>query len=262
MKDAGGPHFGDFAANVSALTMALQIQKGAHPFQYDPTKPKEVGVKLDDPASKQVLDYWAGLVKKGLVGTADQFTAEYISGVVGGKYATYVSAAWAPGYLTGAGVGKGNDKGQFAVAPLPQWDPSNPVSVNWGGSAFAVTTQAKDKKLAAEVALGLDADPASLENGWKNLVIFPLNQTVLKSKEIADYPLDFFGGQKAYGEVYIPAENGYKGFTYSPFQVYYYAQLQKQLTAINAGKIDGAGAAEAVQEAVVKYAKQQGFTVK
>jgi len=93
-------------------------------------------------------------------------------------------------------------------------------------------------------------------------VIFPLNQSVLKSQEFADYPLDFFGGQKAYGEIYIPAENGYKGFTYSPFQVYYYAQLQKQLTAINAGKIDGAGAAEAVQQAVVTYAKQQGFTVK
>jgi multiple sugar transport system substrate-binding protein len=262
VKDAGGPLFGDLGGNVPAVMMALQIQKGASPFRYDPTKPKEVGIQLDDQASKDVLDYWAGLSQKGLVGKQDQFTADYISGVVGGKYATYVSAAWAPGYLTGAGVGKGEDKGQFAVAPLPQWDLKNPVSVNWGGSAFAVTTQAKDKKLSAEVALGLDADPASLENGWKNLVIFPLNQTVLKSQEFADYPLDFFGGQKAYGEVYIPAENGYKGFTYSPFQVYYYAQLQKQLTAINAGKIGGAAAASALQQDIVKYAKQQGFTVK
>jgi multiple sugar transport system substrate-binding protein len=262
MKDAGGPLFGDLGGNVPAVMMALEIQKGAQPFEYDPTNPKQVGVKLDDKASKDVLDYWAGLVQKKLIGTSDQFTADYISGVVGGKYATYVSAAWAPGYLSGAGVGKGQDKGQFAAAPLPQWDPEHPVSVNWGGSAFAVTSQAKDKKLSAEVALGLDADPASLENGWKNLVIFPLNQSVLKSPEFADYPLEFFGGQKAYGEVYIPAENGYKGFTYSPFQVYYYAQLQKQLTAINAGKISGSDAATALQDTIVKYAKQQGFTVK
>ncbi|MGN6324326.1 ABC transporter substrate-binding protein [Pseudolysinimonas sp.] len=262
MKDAGGPLFGDLGGNVPAVMMALQIQKGASPFEYDPTKPKNVGVKLDDQASKDVLDYWAGLSNKGLVGKQDQFTADYISGVVGGKYATYVSAAWAPGYLTGAGVGKGDDKGQFAVAPLPQWAGAKPVSVNWGGSAFAVTQQAKDKKLSAEVALGIYADSKSLEDGWKNLVIFPLNQTVLTSKDFADYPLDFFGGQKAYGEVYIPAENGYKGFTYSPFQVYYYAQLQKQLTAINAGKISGSEAATTLQSDIVKYAKQQGFTVK
>ncbi|MEK8104666.1 extracellular solute-binding protein [Micromonospora sp. M12] len=74
VKDAGGPLFGDFGANVSALTMALQIQKGASPFTYDPAQPKSIGVKLNDQASKDVLDYWGGLAKKGLVGTQDQFT--------------------------------------------------------------------------------------------------------------------------------------------------------------------------------------------
>ena len=119
VKDAGGPLFGDVGANVPAVFMALTIQNGATPFTYDPATPEEIGIKVNDDASKEVLDYWAGLVKKGLVGTQDQFTPEYISGVVGGDYATYVSAAWAPGYLTGAGVGEGDDAGKFAVAPLP-----------------------------------------------------------------------------------------------------------------------------------------------
>ena len=130
VKDAGGPLFGDVGANVPAVFMALTIQNGAEPFTYDPATPEEIGIKVNDDASKEVLDYWAGLVQKGLVGTQDQFTPEYISGVVGGDYATYVSAAWAPGYLTGAGVGEGEDAGKFAVAPLPQWDTANPVSVN------------------------------------------------------------------------------------------------------------------------------------
>ena len=132
MKDAGGPLFGDFAANVSALTMALQIQKGAKPFTYDPAQPKTIGIKLNDQASKDVLDYWAAARPKGLVGTQDQFTPEYIAGVINGNYATYISAAWAPGYLTGAGVGKGEDAGKWAVAPLPQWDPDNPVAGELG----------------------------------------------------------------------------------------------------------------------------------
>lgn len=261
VKAAGGPAFGDLGANVPANLMALQIQKGAEPFKYDLKDPKKLTVNLADQASKDVLDFWAGLVKKGLVGTQDQFTTDYISGVVGGKYATYTSAAWAPGYLTGAGVGKGESKGVWAVAPLPQWDSANPVSVNWGGSAFAVTSQATDKKLAAEVALGLYADPASLADGWKNQIIFPLNQEVLKSAEFIDSKSEFFSGQTANKDVYIPAENAYKGFVYAPITVYYYAQLQAETVKINAGKISGADAAIELQANIVKYAKSQGFTV-
>jgi multiple sugar transport system substrate-binding protein len=260
VKAAGGPLFGDFGANVPALTMALQIQKGANPFTYDAAK-KTISINLNDAPSKDVLNYWAGLVKDKLVGTSDQFTTDYISGVVSGKYATYVSAAWAPGYLTGAGVGKGKSSGVWAVAPLPQWDTASPVQTNWGGSAFAVTSQATDKKLAAEVALGIYADPASLKDGWTNQVIFPLNQSVLKSDEFLDNKSTFFSGQTANKDVYVPAENAYKGINYSPLTVYFYAQLQAQSTLINQGKITGSQAADAVQASLEKYATAQGFTV-
>ena len=81
--------------------------------------------------------------------------------MIGGEYATYLSAAWAPGYLQGAGVGEGADAGVWATAPLPQWDPSNPVSVNWGGSAFSVTSQAKDPALAAKVCVQKNRPPTT-----------------------------------------------------------------------------------------------------
>jgi multiple sugar transport system substrate-binding protein len=262
VKDAGGPLFGDLGSNVPAAITALMAQKGAVPFKYDLTDPKNISIDLDDQATKDVLDYWAGLVKKGLVGTQDQFTTDYIAGVVGGKYATYVSAAWAPGYLTGAGVGKGSEKGQFAVAPLPQWNAGDTTSVNWGGSTFAVTSQATNKKLAAEVAKGLYADDASLTDGWKTQTIFPLNQNVLKSDDFVNNQVEFFNGQTANRDVYVPAENAYKGFNYSPFSVYYYAQLQAQIVKINAGKTTGSQAATDLQNTMVKYAKSQGFTVK
>ena len=262
VKAAGGPPFGDFASNVPAVTTSLMIQKGATPFQYDLSDKKNIGVKLDDQATKDVLNYWADLSKKGLVGKVDQFTTDYISGMVGGKYATYVSAAWAPGYLTGQGVGNGNSKGKFAVAPLPQWDPANPVSVNWGGSAFAVTSQTGDKAASAKVALGLYADEASLTDGWKTQTIFPLNQSVLKSDAFINAKVDFFSGQTANKDVYIPAENGYKGMVYSPFTVYYYAQLQAQIAKINQGQTTGEQAATDLQTQIVNYAKTQGFTVK
>ena len=262
VKDAGGPAFGDLGSNVPAATTALIAQKGAKPFTYDLANAKNVTIDLASQPAKDVLDYWADLSKKGLVGKEDQFTTDYISGVIGGKYATYISAAWAPGYLTGAGVGKGAEKGQFAVAALPQWDTSNPVSVNWGGSTFAVTSQASDKKLSAIVAKGLYADDASLTDGWKTQTIFPLNQGVLKSDAFVSNAVDFFNGQTANKDIYVPAENRYKGFNYSPFSVYYYAQLQAEIVKINAGKISGSDAATELQATMVKYAKQQGFTVK
>lgn len=261
VKDAGGPLFGDLGANVPAVMMALQYQNGAQPFDYDEASPENISINLNDDASKEVLDYWAGLVSKGLVGTQDQFTPEYISGVIGGDYATYISAAWAPGYLQGAGVGEGADAGVWATAPLPQWDPSNPVSVNWGGSAFSVTAQAKDPELAAKVAFGVYADDASLKDGWENQIIFPLNVNVLNDPAFQDYEVPFFDGQQANKEVYVPAANGYTGMTYTPIGQYYYSALTQQIAAINDGSISGSEAADALQDDVVGYATEQGFTV-
>jgi len=134
-------------------------------------------------------------------------------------------------------------------------------TINWGGSTFAVTAQASDKKAAAEVAKGLYADEASLTDGWKTQTIFPLNQDVLKSDAFINNKVDFFNGQTANKDIYIPAANAYQGATYSPFTVYYYAQLQAQIVKINSGKTTGDQAATELQDIMVKYAKSQGFTV-
>ena len=262
VKDAGGPVFGDFGSNVPAVTTALMAQKGAVPFTYSLQDKTNLTVAINSQPAKEVLNYWADLVKRGLVGKEDQFTTDYISGVIAGKYATYVSAAWAPGYLTGSGVGKGKDQGDFAVAPLPQWDPAAPVSVNWGGSAFAVTTQTTDRPLAAKVAKAIYADDASLTDGWKTQTIFPLNTSVLKSDAFINNEVQFFAGQTANKDIYIPAADAYPGFNYGPFTVYYYAQLQAQIVRINAGEVTGEQAADDLQANIVEYAKSQGFSVK
>ena len=231
VKDAGGPLFASFAPNQPAAVTAFMYQNGAEPFEYDPANEGEIGIELNTPEVKEVLDYWSGLVEKGLVGTEDQFTPEYISGVIGGDYATYLSAAWAPGYLQGAGVGEGADAGVWATAPLPQWDPANPIAINWGGSAFAVSSQAKDPELAAKVAFGVYADQASLDDGWQNQIIFPLNVNVLDSDEFLNYEVPFFDGQQANKDVYVPAANAYTGMTYTPLGQFYYSTLTEQIAA-------------------------------
>jgi multiple sugar transport system substrate-binding protein len=135
------------------------------------------------------------------------------------------------------------------------------VSVNWGGSAFSVTSQAADPALAAKVAFGVYADEASVTDGWKNQVIFPLKLSVLNSPDFVDYKVPFFNGQQANKEVYVPAANAYTGMTYTPFGQYYYDAFTEQLAAINEGSATAAEAADRLQEDVVAYAKEQGFTV-
>lgn len=261
LKEAGGPVFASFAANQPATLTAYFYGNGAEPFTYDPSNEGEIGISLNSSEIKEVLDYWDGLVDQGLVGTEDQFTPEYIAGVINGDYATYLSAAWAPGYLQGAGVGEGADAGVWAAAPMPQWDPDNPIAINWGGSAFAVTAQADNPELAAKVAFGVYADQASLDEGWQNQIIFPLNVSVLDSQDFQDYEVPFFGGQQANKEVYVPAANAYKGMTYTPLGQYYYSALTKQIAAIIDGSATGSEAADALQADVVAYAEEQGFTV-
>ncbi|MGN8554124.1 UNVERIFIED_CONTAM: extracellular solute-binding protein [Microbacterium sp. SLM126] len=261
LKDAGGPVFASFAANQPATTTAYFYGNGAEPFTYDPANEGEIGINLNSPEIKEVLDYWDGMVDKGLVGTEDQFTPEYIAGVIGGDYATYLSAAWAPGYLQGAGVGEGADAGVWAAAPMPQWDAADPVAINWGGSALVVSSQASNPELAAKAAFGVYADPASLDDGWKNQIIFPLNVGVLDSPEFQDYEVPFFSGQQANKEVYVPAANAYTGMTYTPLGQYYYSELTNQIAAIIDGSVTGSEAADALQADVVAYAEEQGFTV-
>ena len=263
VKDAGGPLFGDFGCERARRLhgAAVPERRAAVHLRPGRTRARSASTSTTTPPSR-FSTTGAGLSSKGLVGKQDQFTPEYIAGVIGGDYATYISAAWAPGYLQGAGVGEGADADVWATAPLPQWDPGNPVQVNWGGSAFSVTSQADDPELAAKVAFGVYADDESLRDGWENQIIFPLNVNVLNDPEFVDLEVEFFDGQQANKEVYVPAANAYKGMTYTPFGQFYYDAFTEQLAAINDGSVTGSEAADGLQEEVVAYAEEQGFTVK
>jgi multiple sugar transport system substrate-binding protein len=49
--------------------------------------------------------------------------------------------------------------------------------------------------------------------------------------------------------------------TYTPFGAYYFDAFNEQLASINEGSVSGSEAADGLQESVVKYAEEQGFTV-
>ncbi|MBZ4488232.1 extracellular solute-binding protein [Microbacterium sp. cx-55] len=259
LKDAGAPGvLANFPPNGRAFTQALFAQASSVPFTYDSASPQEIGIDVADQGSKDVLAYWQDLAEKGLVATDEAFTADYNTKLVDGSYAIYVAAAWGPGYLQG--LEGTDDTAEWRAAPVPQWDAANPVQINWGGSTFAVTSQAKDKEAAATVAKEVFGTEEAWKIGIEKAALFPLWKPVLESDYFRDLEYPFFGGQQINKDVFLPAASGYAGFTFSPFQNYAYDQLQQQVTAVVVDQNKDASAAlDDLQSTLETYATDQGF---
>jgi multiple sugar transport system substrate-binding protein len=261
LKDAGAPGvLADFPTNGRAYNQALFAQVGSTPFEYDNAKPTEIGIKVNDQPAKDVLAYWEKLAADGLVGTEDAFTADYNTKLVDGSYAIYIAAAWGPGYL--GGLSDADADAVWRAAPVPQWDPANPVQINWGGSTFAVTSQAKDPEAAAIVAKEVFGTEEAWKIGIEEAALFPLWKPILESDYFRDLEYPFFGGQQINKDVFLEAASGYTGFTFSPFQNYAYDQLTEELYAMVQGEKDASQALDDLQASLEAYATEQGFTLK
>ncbi|MFW2513393.1 ABC transporter substrate-binding protein [Demequina sp. SO4-13] len=260
LSDAGAPGvLADFPTNGRAFNQALFAQAGSTPFVYDSENPQTIGIDVNDEGSKEVLAYWADLVERGLVATDDAFAADYNTKLVDGTYAVYIAAAWGPGYL--AGLSDADEGAEWRAAPVPQWDPANPVQINWGGSTFAVTSQADDPEAAALVAKEIFGTEEAWEIGIQEAALFPLWRPMLESEYFAELEYPFFDGQQINKDVFLEAAAGYEGFTFSPFQNYAYDQLTEELFAVVEGEKNSDQALDDLQATLVQYAETQGFTV-
>lgn len=260
LKDAGfAGSITDFPTNGRALNYALFAQAGWEPFDYDPATPTEIAISVDTDAATEVLAYWDGLVDAGLVATDDAFTTDYNTSLVDGTYAVYLAAAWGPGYLSG--LSDADADAVWRAAPLPQWDPADPVQVNWGGSTFAVTAQSKRPEAAATVAMGLFDTEESWRIGIEEAALFPQWTPVLESEYFTGLEYPFFGGQRINSDVFLEAARGYTGFAFSPFQNYAYDKQTEALYAMVNDGTEPADALAAIQADLVRYATEQGFTV-
>ena len=250
----------DFPTNGRAFNQALFAQAGSEPYQFGAGDSTEVAIDLNDDGTKKVLNYWFDLIDKGLVGTDDAFTTDYNTKLVDGSYAVYLAAAWGPGYLSG--LAGADDTAVWKAAPLPQWDAAAPVQVNWGGSSFAVTSQAKNPEAAATVAKEVFGTEEAWKIGIEEGALFPLWTPIAESEYFTGLEYPFFGGQKINQDVFLASAAGYQGFAFSPFQNFAYDQLTEELFAATQGEKSPDQAADDLQSQVVDYAKNQGFTVK
>ena len=246
----------DFLHNDGGWFTGLLWQAGSRPFKVDGTS---LTININDSPAMKVAKYWQDLIDTGAVDTKPDFTSEWYSGLERGRYATWISAAWGPVFLTG--VAK-KSAGKWRAAPLPQWSPGAQVSANWGGSTSAVTNQSKYPAEATEFAVWLNHNSKSAKMLADKSFLFPTLQSLLNSSDFQNKPYSFYGGQEV-NKVFIESSGQVDlGFEWSPFQDYVYSQMTDQLGAASKGEISLMQALDNLQKKVVGYAKSQGFKVK
>jgi multiple sugar transport system substrate-binding protein len=248
-------YLADFTPADGGWLTGLMWQAGARPFEVDGAK---VSINLDDPAIMKFSEYWGDLVDRGVVATDPGFTNDWYRSFAKGTYATWPTAAWGPVFLEGVA---GESKGKWRAAPLPQWEEGADASSNWGGSTLAVTTQSENAEEAAQLAMWLTHDPKPTELYTTKQFLFPVLNDLLDSPDFKNRKFDFYGGQ-AVNSVFVEASNNVdKGFEWSPFQDYVYAQMEEQFGAAATGDTEFSQVPVTLQEKVTNYAKQQGFKV-
>src|SRR6266568_1764263 len=244
----------DFPPGDAGWFNGLTWQAGSRPFNGNGTN---ISIHLDDTPALQVANYWGTLIKQKVIQTAPDFTNDWYAGLGKGIYATWITAAWGPVFLSGVAA---KSSGKWRAAPLPQWNAGDSASGNWGGSTDAVTSQSKHPKEAAEFAMWLNHNQESATQFAQKQFLFPVLKSVL-SDPAFDAPSTFYGGQKV-NEVFVAASNQVDtNFQWSPFQDYVYTQYGNQIgNAVN-GKISFEQAMNNLQTSIITYAKGQGFTV-
>ena len=244
------------SSNGSAF-LGLFQQAGANPFAYDGKK--TVNVNLDSAAGKKVVDYWSKLISEKAVSTDPDFTDNWYQGLASGKQASWIAAAWGPSFLQGTAA---DTSGKWRAAELPQWTAGEHASGIVGGSADSVLASTKHPIQAAVFTQWLNHDKESTLDFAVKQFFFPTTTATLKDSQFTDQAYPFYGGQQV-NKIFASISSNITGeFGALPFMDYVYDSFNTTLGKAMADGGTGMDAGlTAWQDAVVKYAKSQGFTV-
>jgi len=245
----------DMPGGQTGQWLGLFWQNGAQPFTSDPNNLK---INLTDPKIKQVTQYWDKLYKAGAISHDTDFTSAWYTGFSKGKYAGWISAAWGPIFLQSYTK---NSKGEWRAQALPQWNASDHVSGNWGGSTLAVVKQSPNPAAATEFARWILTEQKPVQMFSFDRFLFPTVNSMLTNQQWLNKKYAFYGGQQV-NKVYADmAKVVNTNFQWDPIHEY----VATTGDAIKGSYVDqGKGATAALQPwqtSVDNYAKQQGLTV-
>jgi multiple sugar transport system substrate-binding protein len=260
--DAAKIHAADPKTYVSSIDPSdaggvdsLIWQAGGRPFQTSGTT--NVKVNLADSGTTQWAKYWQQLVSKHLVEATPGWTTEWWQGMASGRYAMWITGAWAPANLASTVP---QTAGKWRAAPMPQWSAGAKTTAENGGSSDAVPVTSAHKAAAVAFAEWLDGDPTGAKS-LNDSGLFPSTTALLRDPAFLAAKPQIFGGQQANQVLAQAASEVGTGWHYLPYQVYANSVFKDTAgQPITSGGSLTAGLA-AWQGRIVDYGKQQGFTV-
>ncbi|MBV9381485.1 MAG: sugar ABC transporter substrate-binding protein [Streptosporangiaceae bacterium] len=241
---------------------SLMWQAGATPFKIKNTS--NVSLNLSQSGVQQWSALWSGLLARKLVATDTGWTTSWWSAMSAGKYATWVTGAWAPAPL---GSNIPQTAADWRVAPMPQWaavkgaGEAGGVTAENGGSSDAVMATSQHKAQAVEFAEWLNSSPEAAQ-ALASLGLFPATSALLTSSSWLNAPVKMLAGQQ--GNKVLAQSSGQvaAGWQYLPFQVYansVYADTVGQSISTGTNLSTGLSA---WQQRIASYGQSEGFTVK
>jgi len=250
-----GVYLTNLAADQMAAWHGLMWQAGSHPYTVNGTS---VGLAVNDAASKKVAQYWSGLISEGVVSTDPDFTSGWYQALNTGKYATWLTGAWGPVFLSGSAKATA---GKWRAAPLPQWTAGQQAAGNWGGSTTAVIKGTQYPIAAAKFAEFLNTNPQTTAMFNTVQSFFPSTKALLSSASFSSQKSAFFGGQQANQTFAQISGTVGASWQWPPFLDQSVTDWTATVGKALANKGDAAAATDQWESQVVAYAKNQGFNV-
>lgn len=214
-------------------------------------------VSIDSAANKKVADYWQGLVSKGVISSAPMYDQAWYNGLGNGSIATVVGAVWQAGVIKG---GAKNGSGDWAVAPMPQWNSGDTAVGNVGGSATAVLKGCGNDKGAVEFATWMSTNRGEFSKLVDSAALYPA-ATSLRDLPVLQKGDDYFGGQKIY-DVFAKASGDVSDdWTWGPTMSTTSTALDDGLGSAWAGKSTISDALTTAQDKTVTQMKSEGLSI-
>jgi multiple sugar transport system substrate-binding protein len=241
--------------NAQAV-LALMQEDNAFPFTY--TGGSSVGINFTGAAETAFANYWQDLLSKKEATTVGDFSPAQWANFDGGINAIRFSPAWGP---VGMQLSIKKTIGDWRAAPMPQAKAGDNLSGNWGGSTVAVFAQGKHQAAAAQFAEWFGGS----DSAWKILSgpiagAFPAYLPLLNDSTFLARTLPI-SGTATTNATFATAAQHMVAPQWPPFMTAALTQWTTSFAGVSKGSTTLPDAFKNFQDAMVKYAKAQGFTV-
>lgn len=237
----------------AGFTTSLIWQAGGQPFQVEGT---DITVDLADDGSQTFATFWDTMIEEELVAPITSWSDEWYQGLADGSIASLVIGAWMRGNLESSVEAASGD---WAVAPMPQWEAGASDTAENGGSSLAAMSAGENQELAYAFL-----DYATVGDGVQTRIdegAFPATTEHLESDDFTSPEFEYFRGQQVNEVLADSAANVVEGWQYLPYQVYANSIFND---SVGQAYVSGTTLTEGLtawQDAIVSYGNDQGFSV-